>query len=585
MSMEELFAQAVDRVEKNQPIDDILALCTEEQRVELRELLFVVEDMVDLALQPAPTPSPVRRNASRALFLQTLLEMQIAQEAQLAPVAAAAPVAVAALKPTAPARPSLLDNLRAWAQQFRGSPFGAFAFSLAPLAALLLAAYLATFWISFAAQASVPGEPGYGIKEWAREIKKDLASAEERDEILRENDKEVRREVELMAERAANLKSVAPRVSQLLQYQGRIGRMLLVGPLRVLPNYQPDLQAPEMAPVTIVGDLRPGTPVRLEYQVLPGNPNLVQGVSIIALGAPEPTPELVAVPESVLPTPEEENCNVLLIPGWEPLAVFPGDKVTDVANRSGMSLDDIMRINCLKGQVFTTRRTILVPESYYIKVTPVTMPIEPAPVYRQPVQPVQPAAPTPTPTRRPTRTPEPTPTAIDEATPTATATGEESDEADTSAPLAPAGAATATPDIGATATAVPTGESTAAPTQDATPTDIPTEALPTTPTTVPAGEPTAAPTQDATPTDIPTEAPTTNAPTTAPTDAAPTDAATAEPTNAAESAPTATDAPEKAPTAEPQPTATSAPAVATDVPEKAPTAEPQTTATSVPAVA
>ena len=55
MSMEELFATAVDRLEKNLPVDDVMALCTtDEERAELRELLFVVEDMVDLALQPAP---------------------------------------------------------------------------------------------------------------------------------------------------------------------------------------------------------------------------------------------------------------------------------------------------------------------------------------------------------------------------------------------------------------------------------------------------------------------------------------------------------------------------------------------------
>ena len=53
MSMEELFAEAVDRLEKNRPVDDIMARCTEEERAELRELLFVVEDMADLALQLA----------------------------------------------------------------------------------------------------------------------------------------------------------------------------------------------------------------------------------------------------------------------------------------------------------------------------------------------------------------------------------------------------------------------------------------------------------------------------------------------------------------------------------------------------
>ena len=472
MSMEELFATAVDRLERNLPVDDVMALCTtDEERAELRELLFVVEDMVDLALQPAPAPSPVRRQASRALFLQTILEMQVAQEAQLAsaPVAVAAPAAGLVPKVAAPAvaaSPGLRERVHDWLQQFRGSPFGSFAFNMAPLAALLLAIYLATAWISSTAQASVPGEPAYRIKEWAREIKKELAAPEARATILRENDEEVQRELTLMAERAANLESVAPRVSQLLQYRGMAGRLHLVGPLHVLPNYQPDLQSPEVQDITIEGDLRLGVPVRLEYQVLPGNPNLVQGITIVVLGAPEPTPESVATPPQMLPTEDESKCPVPAPAGWMPLAAFPGDKVTDIAMRAGESVIDIMSINCLDELVFTEQSLIMVPDTYYIP-PPTAIPTEPPPVYRPPAQ--QPA---PAPTRRPTPTPA---TTVDRVpTPAATATDNEPSggptatvtDAPATAPAAtatpaPTSAATATadasvtPDVSATSTAAP----------------------------------------------------------------------------------------------------------------------------------
>lgn len=520
MSMEEIFAEAVERLKAGEPAKDIVASYPEADREELLAMLLLVEDLVDMAMEPAPTPSPVRRHNHRALFLQTLLDMQAAQSAAQLQTPAAAPALAPAPPPPrppmpAPARPGLLDGLRAWLEQWRGaSPLGALAFNFAPLAALLLAVYLATAWVSSTAQASVPGEPAYRIKEWAREIQTELAAPEERSELRRRNDAELQREMELLAERTANLESVAPRLSQALQFRGMAGRVFLIGPLRVLPNYQPDLQGEEVLATTIEGELVPGVPVRLDYQVLPGNPNLVQGIKIVVVGAPEPTPELAAEPELVFSTVAGDDCEVLVIPGWEPLAVFPGMSVMDIANRAGVSIFDIMSVNCLEQQVFTERGKILVPENYYIKVTPTSMPTAPAPVYRPPAPP----APTATPTQRPTRTPEPTseptaaPTATSEpedagsTTPTATPdssstrpTVEPTATGDTPATAAPTATPTATADTGeATATAEPTA-TVAAPTATATAdTTDGTPAATATAETVEAA-PTATPTAEPTP--------------------------------------------------------------------------------------
>lgn len=517
MSMEEIFAEAVERLKAGEPAKDIVASYPEADREELLAMLLLVEDLVDMAMEPAPTPSPVRRHNHRALFLQTLLDMQAAQSAAQSQTPAAAPALAPAPPPPrppmpAPARPGLLDGLRAWLEQWRGaSPLGALAFNFAPLAALLLAVYLATAWVSSTAQASVPGEPAYRIKEWAREIQTELAAPEERSELRRRNDAELQREMELLAERTANLESVAPRLSQALQFRGMAGRVFLIGPLRVLPNYQPDLQGEEVLATTIEGELVPGVPVRLDYQVLPGNPNLVQGIKIVVVGAPEPTPELAAEPELVFSTVAGDDCEVLVIPGWEPLAVFPGMSVMDIANRAGVSIFDIMSVNCLEQQVFTERGKILVPENYYIKVTPTSMPTAPAPVYRPPAPPA-------TPTQRPTRTPEPTseptaaPTATSEpedagsTTPTATPdssstrpTVEPTATGDTPATAAPTATPTATADTGeATATAEPTA-TVAAPTATATAdTTDGTPAATATAETVEAA-PTATPTAEPTP--------------------------------------------------------------------------------------
>ena len=558
MSMEEIFAEAVERLKAGEPAEEIVASYPEADREELLSMLLLVEDLVDMAMEPAPTPSPVRRHNHRALFLQTLLEMQSAQGADQVQTPAAAP-ALAPSPPLprpqtpAPARPSLLDGLRAWLEQWRGaSPLGALAFNFAPLAALLLAVYLAAAWVSSTAQASVPGEPAYRIKEWAREIQTELAAPEERSELRRRNDAELQREMELLAERTANLESVAPRLSQALQFRGMAGRVFLIGPLRVLPNYQPDLQGDEVLATTIEGDLVPGVPVRLDYQVLPGNPNLVQGIKIVVVGAPEPTPELAAEPQLVFPTVEGDDCEVLVIPGWEPLTVFPGMTVMDIANRAGVSIFDIMSVNCLEQQIFAERGRILVPENYYIKVTPTSMPTAPAPVYRPPAPP---SAPTATPTRRPTRTPEPTsePTAAPTATgepedagATPTVTPEDSSSRPTVEPAATGDAPATTAPTATPTAAADTGDATATAESTAT------VAAPTATATADATEPAPA----ATATEETAESPPTATPTAEPTPAKPeelappaTATATAE---RVEQVATATS--ERAPAATPRPT-------------------------------
>jgi hypothetical protein len=554
MSMEEIFAEAVERLEKGEPLDAILASYPEAVRAELAALLLVVEDVIDLALQAAPTPSPVRRLDARTQFMQAIVEMKAARAPaappELAPVAPTLPRP----KPAPPPQPSLLDNLRTWLQEWRETPFGAFAFNLAPLAALLLAAYLATAWVSSTAQAAVPGDPTYRIKEWARETNTELAAPEERSELQRKNDAEIQREMELVTTRAANLESVAPRATLKLQFRGMDGRIFLVGPLRVLPNYQPDRQADAVEALTIEGDLQIGVPVELEYQILPGNPGLVQGIAIRVLGAPEPTPEQVETPAVFVPMQDGTACQTMVIPGWEPLAIFPGMKVTDIASRAGISIFDLMAVNCLEEQEFTSRAMILVPENYYIKVTPTSMPTAAPPVYRPPVAP---AAPTATPTRRPTRTPAPTATAPEESAPDATATAENPD------------APTATPTDAPVDPAAPIIEPTATPTHAATdaPTDTPTAVA----TDAPTETPTAEPTEEATvaPTEAPTATPTEESVDSS--EAAPTAAINARPTATAtvEKVATATQAP---PTPEPPPTATRAPP--TDTPAPRPTDPP-----------
>ena len=70
----------------------------------------------------------------------------------------------------------------------------------------------------------------------------------------------------------------------------------MIGPFLVAPNYQPDAAAENFAPMDIKGSLQPGSVVQLTYRVLPGNPNVVQGVRAVVVDGPKPAPTPTAAP-------------------------------------------------------------------------------------------------------------------------------------------------------------------------------------------------------------------------------------------------------------------------------------------------
>ncbi len=328
---------------------------------------------------------------------------------------------------------------------------------------IIAAVYLATFWTVRTAQAALPGDAVYPLKQWMREQRLSLTPPDQRIQVIADNEKELAQE----AEKLATVQQTNPEARAMLAlentepmvYHGRKGNLLMIGPFLVAPNYQPNAAAEDFAPMDIQGSLQPGAVVQLTYRVLPGNPNVVQGVRAVVVDGPKPAPTPTAAP---LRAP---SCQISLPGSWVPYVVRPGDTMDRLAHRSGASILAIMDVNCLETASLTGVSQVYLPERVYVQVTPTTMPptalpppptITPVPTATDLPQPT--ATPMP-PTTMPTEMPAGTPTEIatGEATPlptgeaTAPATPESTSEPGTT-PAATATAITGTPAATATGT-------------------------------------------------------------------------------------------------------------------------------------
>ena len=241
-------------------------------------------------------------------------------------------------------------------------------------AALVL---IGAFWAMRSARTALPGDTAYPLKQWLREQRLSLAPADQRMTIIADNEKVVAEEGRLLAalqpigrdaRTGLSIENTEPMV-----YYGSKGDLLMIGPFLVAPNYQPVAGVEEFRPMGIAGQLVPGAVVQLTYRLLPGNPNVVQGVRAIVVegshSAPAPTP----TPGRANPCPRE------LPAYWVPYPVRPGDTLTGFSSRAGVSILAIMRVNCLDSASLAAVSQIYLPERIYVRVTPTAMPVPPTP--------------------------------------------------------------------------------------------------------------------------------------------------------------------------------------------------------------
>lgn len=549
LSPEEIFAEAVIRVEAGEPIESVLLSYPVQYHTELRDLLQIIE--VATAIQHAPVPMPpmAQRAARRQAFMQAAADLK-SEQAESTPLAR--PAVASGVNAGQPARQAVpvsgllpqLSNLWSALQ----AAFSPRMMRLAPLIVVLALVWLSMFSLVSFAQDAIPGDLTYPVKQWMRYQELNLTPPEQRPQILAEIEYELREDIRKAAQQAAarstgnpDLNQAVVRATSTLIFHSDEGPYFVIGGLQVLKRYQKDANNnQDFYSMAIQGNLTPGSQVVLEYQILPVQGGaFVQGIALRVLESrpivptatlaatltPTNTPLPVTTPTD-LPT-VAAPCVINAPSGWVPYAIQPGEDLTTIAARTNTTVASLVQVNCLTADGKQSSSVFLAP--------PVVEP------------------------------------------PTAVATVEVTVEATTvatvtaSAPITPTVAETPTTDgaVTVTATAEPTATiATDTPTPDVTNTPEAT-AVPTVTPTVAPEEPTATPIETLLPAPTATpEASATTEPTAEPS-ATSEGSATTAPVATTTAEATVGDTPLPLETALPLPSATPTTAVATPVPPTA----------------
>lgn len=361
---DELFAQAVTRLEAGESIASILASYPASMRDELRDMLAIVQTMEEMGQAPIPRPSPARRAAAKREFLAAAAQMRAERDAT-----AASPTVQPAASISSPTRPVTLRPARRrsarrrqsfWEQLSQGaaSLFSPRALRLAPILAVLVVLVLSTTTLVTVAQSAVPGDLAYSLKQWLRKQELQLAPPSMRDLIRQEQERELAADVAKAASRA-DANSAVIRAEDTLLYYGRSGRLLKIGGLTVMDRYQPDANVEVFSPMTIEGDLVPGAQVTLAYQIMPGQSDTVQGIALTVVAPPAPD---FNINDALKPTmPAVTGCVATQPEGWVPYEVRPGDNLTFLATRGNTTVAKLMEVNCLTSEIILIGAKLYVP--------------------------------------------------------------------------------------------------------------------------------------------------------------------------------------------------------------------------------
>lgn len=354
---EDIFAKAIERVEAGETIDAVLATVPEAMRPELRELLLLVTATHHLHRAPVPQSPAPRRAERKAAFLQAAAQMK-AEEDLSTPVPPLARAAAPIAKPVA-TKPVLAEWLRDFWQNVQAGLSGP-NLRLAPLVILVIAIWLGAFGFARVADAAGIGDIVYPVRQWIRYQNFSLSSEAVRgrlynwlkDEILRDL---INATYKLKAQEAADGRKGKLISTEFLVFEGIENGELLIGPLRVQMQYQPDPNVAEFVEMDFPVTPGKGTQVELTFQIIATDdetaelPFIVQGISLrvpevqLAIG-PTPTAETPTPPtETVIVTP----CEAVQPDGWVPYVIRSGETLSLIAQRSGATLAQLQQVNCL----------------------------------------------------------------------------------------------------------------------------------------------------------------------------------------------------------------------------------------------
>jgi LysM repeat protein len=352
---EDVFATAVSRFEAGEAIPDILASYPPALHDELLEMLSIVEVTDKMRHAPVPRPSATKRAAAKRQFLATAAQMRLEQQARLTPPPAPRTLSRPAARRAARRAMNPWERFKAGLQDI----FGSRALRLAPLIVVLALVLLSTSTLVSLAQEAIPGDAIYTLKQTIRKLELELAPAGQRDLVRQAQERELAEDVAKAANRAdANNAVVQAEDTQI--YYGRNGSLLKVGGLRVIDQYQPDANIEVFKQMTIEGDLEPGAQVNVQYQIMPGQRDTVQGIALTVIAPPNEAEVIeVDVPASELQ--EAASCQVRQPEGWVPYSVQSGDNLTYLATRGGTTISEIVEVNCLESDNIVIGAELYVP--------------------------------------------------------------------------------------------------------------------------------------------------------------------------------------------------------------------------------
>lgn len=365
---EDIFAQAIERVEAGEAIEAVLATAPEAIRAELREVLLLITATHHLQRAPVPQPPAPRRADRKKAFLAAATQMKAEAALETPPVVTPVPVTKAqAVKPRQP-QPTRVARLATFWRNFLDS-FHSPNFSLAPLATIIIAVYLGVFGFNEAAQAAELGDLTYPIKQWLGYQALSLSSDEVRPDLYDDLETRLAKDVSKAQEMLSTKVAIISTESFLL-VKGVEDDYLLVGPLRVLMKYQPDPNVDEYVPMAMSDIPSVNSQVELTFQVIaneetPNEPLAVQGRALKVITEGQLTFDNSQATKPVPPPPTPIQCNAATPVGWEPALVEEGELLTTVAERLNVAITELITVNCLDGigdTIPTGRVMILAPK-------------------------------------------------------------------------------------------------------------------------------------------------------------------------------------------------------------------------------
>lgn len=368
LSPDDIFEQAVGRLEAGEAIESILAAYPTADAEELRDFLTIVQATQQIRTRPIPAPSPARRRQAKQNFLAAAAELRNQTAASTAPSVIEAPatkpaaVRAQATRPkrTPAATTGWLDRIGQTLQ----SVFTVRTLRLAPMILVLAVVLLSTSTLVTVAQSAVPGDLTYSLKQWIRKHELELAPADQRELVRQMQEMELAEDVRLAALRADTNATVI-QAEDTQMFYGRTGRVLRIGGLTVLDRYQPDANQESFSAMSIEGDLVPGALVRLNYQIMPGQSDTVQGIALTVVGTPEATATgeggATDAATPTVPAPASITCSAEPPADWVTYQVQAGDNLTFIANRGGITVDELMAMNCLENETILIGTTLFVP--------------------------------------------------------------------------------------------------------------------------------------------------------------------------------------------------------------------------------